>query len=198
MSGEETGLTGEKTRCPWANRDPIYIAYHDREWGVPLHDDLRWFEFLLLEGAQAGLSWLTVLKKRENYRRAFEGFNPRKIARYNSEKVMSLLKDAGIIRNRLKIRAAVENAKAFLGVQKEFGSFDAYMWQFVGGKPKRNAWKSLKQIPAHTKESDALSKDLIQRGFKFVGSTICYAHMQATGMVNDHLLSCFRYREVGR
>jgi DNA-3-methyladenine glycosylase I len=187
-----------KTRCAWANSDPIYVAYHDTEWGVPEHDDRTLFEFLVLEGAQAGLSWLTVLKKRENYRKAFDNFDVKKVARYGEKKIQELLSDSGIIRNRLKIEAAINNAKAFLAVQKEFGSFDAYIWQFVGGKPKQNIWKTLKEIPARTAESDALSKDLITRGFKFVGSTICYAHMQATGVVNDHLVDCFRYREVMR
>jgi len=187
----------KKIRCAWANTDPIYIEYHDREWGVPEHDDGKLFEFLILEGAQAGLSWLTILKKRENYRRAFDQFNARKIAGYNASKVAALLSNIGIIRNRLKIGAAVQNARAFLAVQKEFGSFDAYLWQFVGGSPIRNAWKTLKQVPAKTPQSEAMSKDLFKRGFKFVGSTICYAHMQATGMVSDHLVDCFRYHEIG-
>jgi DNA-3-methyladenine glycosylase I len=185
-------------RCAWANSDPICIEYHDYEWGVPIHDDRLLFEFLILEGAQAGLSWLTILKKRENYRKAFDGFDPRKVARYGDNEIQRLLLNSGIIRNRLKIRAAVQNARAFLAVQGEFGSFDAYSWQFVGGRPRRNAWTSLKEIPASTPQSDALSKDLKKRGFKFVGSTICYAHMQATGMVNDHLVDCFRYRQVGQ
>ena len=187
-----------KIRCGWASTDPIYIRYHDTEWGVPERDDRRLFEFVVLEGAQAGLSWLTVLKKRENYRRAFDQFNVRKIARYDATKIASLLADAGIIRNRLKILSAVQNAGAFLEIQKEFGSFHFYMWKFVGGRPKQNAWRSLKDVPARTAESDVLSKDLIRRGFKFVGSTICYAHMQATGMVNDHLVDCFRHRAVAR
>lgn len=186
-----------KKRCAWANSDPVYIVYHDREWGVPEHDDAKLFEFLLLEGAQAGLSWLTILKRRANYFRAFDQFSAGKIAKYGARKVNSLLSDTGIIRNRLKILAAVQNAKAFLAVQKEFETFDAYLWQFVGGKPIRNAWKSLKEIPAKTAESEAMSRDLVRRGFKFVGPTICYAHMQATGMVNDHLIDCFRYHEVG-
>jgi DNA-3-methyladenine glycosylase I len=184
-------------RCAWANSDPIYIEYHDCEWGVPIHDDRLLFEFLILEGAQAGLSWLTILKKRVNYRKAFDGFDFRKVARYDENDIQRLLLNPGIIRNRLKIRAAVQNAKAFLAVQVEFGSFDAYIWQFVGGRPRRNAWTSLKEIPASTPRSDTLSKDLKKRGFKFVGSTICYAHMQATGMVNDHLVDCFRYKQVG-
>lgn len=186
-----------KKRCAWANSDPVYIEYHDREWGVPEHDDAKLFEFLLLEGAQAGLSWLTILKRRANYCRAFDQFSAGKIAKYGARKVNSLLSDTGIIRNRLKILAAVQNAKAFLAVQKEFETFDAYLWQFVGDKQIRNTWKSLKEIPAKTAESEAMSRDLIRRGFKFVGPTICYAHMQATGMVNDHLIDCFRYDEVG-
>jgi DNA-3-methyladenine glycosylase I len=185
-------------RCDWPGTDPLYVRYHDEEWGVPLHDDRKLFEFLILEGAQAGLSWITILRKRENYRKAFDRFDAKKIARYDGRKIRSLLADAGIIRNRQKIAAAIANARAFLEVRKEFGSFDAYVWRFVGGRPKRNRWKAIREIPARTKESDALSADLRSRGFRFVGSTICYAHMQATGMVNDHLTSCFRYREVGR
>ncbi len=185
------------TRCAWASpTDSLYLAYHDTEWGVPLHDDRALFEFLVLEGAQAGLSWATILHKRENYRKAFDRFDPRKVARYDARKVKALLADAGIVRNRLKIAAAVQNAKAFLAVQKEFGRFDAYLWQFVGGKPIKNAWKTLKDIPARTPESVAMSRDLLKRGFKFVGPTICYAHMQATGMVNDHVVDCFRYEQV--
>ncbi len=187
-----------KTRCVWAGNDPLYVAYHDEEWGVPVHDDRVLFEFLILEGAQAGLSWSTILKKRENYRQAFDHFDPAKVARYDARKVTELLADPGIVRNRQKIAAAIQNARAFLEIQREFGSFDAYVWQFVGGKPKHNAWKTLKEIPAHTAESDIMSKDLKNRGFSFVGSTICYAHMQATGMVNDHLTTCFRYRELKR
>lgn len=183
-----------ETRCPWATSDPLYTLYHDREWGVPVHDDRKLFEMLILEGAQAGLSWITILKKRENYRKAFDNFDANKIAQYDTKKVKQLLKNKGIVRNRLKIEAAIQNAKAFLAVQKEFGSFDKYIWQFVGGKQKVNRWKSLKQIPTTTPESDAMSKDLKKRGFKFVGSTICYAFMQAVGMVNDHLVSCHRYR----
>lgn len=182
------------TRCPWA-RNELSICYHDEEWGVPTHDDRRLFEFLLLEGAQAGLSWDTILKKRENYRAAFDGFDPRAIARYDRRKIQSLLCDSGIIRNRLKIASAVQNAKAFLALQDEFGSFDTYIWQFVGGKPLANSWRSLTQVPARTAESDAMSKDLKKRGFTFVGSTICYAFMQATGLVNDHLVDCFRHSE---
>ena len=183
------------TRCPWATTDPM-IAYHDHEWGVPVHDDRKLFEFLILEGAQAGLSWSTILNKRNNYRRAFDNFDARKIAKYDARKVKKLLADPGLVRNRLKIAAAIQNASAFLAVQREFGSFDAYIWRFVGGQPILNQWKSLKQIPARTPESDALSQDLLRRGFKFVGPTICYAFMQAVGMVNDHLLSCFRYSEI--
>jgi DNA-3-methyladenine glycosylase I len=184
------------TRCEWAGSDPLYVAYHDQEWGVPLHDDRGLFEFIILEGAQAGLSWATILKKRENYRIAFDNFDPSRVAKFDERKVAELLENPGIVRNRLKVNAAITNARAFLKIQEEFGSFDAYIWQFVGGSPKRNAWKSLGEIPARTAESDTLSVDLIRRGFKFVGSTICYAHMQATGMVNDHVVSCFRYSQV--
>lgn len=186
-------------RCEWVpENDPLYIAYHDREWGVPLHDDRRLFEFLILEGAQAGLSWATVLKKRENYRRAFDGFDPRKIARYDETKIARLLQNPGIIRNRLKIRSAVRNAAAFLKVQEEFGSFDRYIWQFVGGKPIIHHYQTVAEIPASTAESDRMSRDLKKRGFNFVGSTICYAFMQAVGMVNDHTVTCFRYTEINR
>jgi DNA-3-methyladenine glycosylase I len=179
-------------RCTWSEGiDPLYEKYHDTEWGVPVRDDLRHFEFLLLESAQAGLSWWTILRKRENYRRAFAGFDPTKVARFDSRAVTRLMKDAGIVRNRQKIEAAIGNARSFLEIQKEFGSFDAYVWPFVGGAPIMNRWRVQSDIPATTPESDALSKDLKQRGFKFVGSTIVYAHMQATGLVNDHLLSCF-------
>ena len=180
-----------RTRCSWA-KTPIEIDYHDQEWGVPLHDDRKLFEFLILEGAQAGLSWVTILKKRPAYRQAFAGFEIAKVARFRTAKAESLLRNAGIVRNRLKIASAIRNAKAAMAVQKEFGSLDAYLWQFVGGKPIRNAWKSLQQVPATSKESDALSKDLKKRGFNFVGSTICYAFMQAVGMVNDHTIDCFR------
>ena len=183
-------------RCSWAKGD-AYIAYHDREWGVPSHDDRHLFEMLILEGAQAGLSWSTILNKRENYRRAFDGFDARKIARYDARKVRTLLADPGIVRNRLKIQSAIGNAKAFLAVQKEFGSFDRYLWRFVGGRPIQNRRKTLKEVPARTPESDAMSKDLLKRGFKFVGSTICYAFMQAVGMVNDHTVDCFRYKQLG-
>jgi len=182
-------------RCGWAQND-LAIAYHDREWGVPQHKDRVLFEFLLLEGAQAGLSWDTILRKRENYRDAFDGFDPSKVSRYDARKIRLLMNNDGIVRNRLKILSAVKNAKAFLQVQKDFGSFDRYVWQFVAGKPLLNARSSLKQLPARTDESDAMSKDLKKRGFTFVGSTICYAFMQAVGMVNDHVVNCFRYREV--
>ena len=186
-------------RCPWVDLTKAdYVAYHDLEWGLPVHDDRLLFEFIILEGAQAGLSWYTVLRKRESYRAAFDNFNPEIVARYDDAKVVELLGNPGIIRNRQKVAAAIGNAKSFLDVQKEFGSFDAYIWAFVGGKPKLNFFKELSEIPATTPESDALSKDLRQRGFKFVGSTICYAHMQATGMVNDHVVSCFRYSQVQR
>ena len=185
-------------RCSWATSDPSYFAYHDEEWGVPLHDDRRLFEMLVLEGAQAGLSWLTILKRRENYRRAFDGFDPQVVARYGDTESARLLGDAGIIRNRLKIKSAVTNARAFLKVQEEYGSFDHYIWDFVDGRPVQNAWTRLDELPARTALSDTLSKDLKRRGFSFVGSTICYAHMQATGMVNDHLVSCFRHRAVQR
>ena len=179
-------------RCEWVGVNHAeYIAYHDTEWGVPVHDDRQLFEFLILEGAQAGLSWLTILKKRENYRKAFDNFEVQKVARYNDKKIAALLADAGIVRNRLKMAAAVQNAQAFLAVQKEFGSFDVYIWSFVNGQPIKNAWKMLKDVPSKTAESDAMSKDLVKRGFKFVGSTICYAFMQAVGMVNDHTVECF-------
>ena len=188
---------GALKRCGWASLDdPLYRDYHDREWGVPVHDDRIIFEFLVLEGAQAGLSWGTILRKRENFRRAFDGFEPVRVARFDRRRVERLLDDTGIIRNRLKINSAVQNAKAFLKVQEEFGSFDSYIWRFVGGRTKVNRWRSLKQIPAATPESKAMSKDLLGRGFGFVGPTICYAHMQATGMVNDHVTSCFRYKEL--
>ena len=188
-------------RCPWCENSSlgaVYTDYHDREWGVPVHDDRVLFEFLILEGAQAGLSWSTILRKRESYRAAFAGFDPVAVARFSDKKTAALLLDTGIVRNRLKIQSAVTNANAFLAIQKEFGSFDAYIWTFVGGKPKQNPWASMKNVPAQTAESDAMSVDLKKRGFKFVGSTICYAFMQATGMVNDHLRSCFRHREVRR
>ena len=184
------------TRCAWAGTDPAMIEYHDKEWGVPVHDDRLLFEFLMLEGAQAGLSWSTILKKRENYRKVFHNFDAVRIARYTEEDVARLLADPGIVRNRLKVAASIQNARLFLEVQKKFGSFDAYIWQFVGGKPIQNHNQSLKEIPPKTKESDAMSKDLQKRGFKFVGSTICYAFMQATGMVNDHTTDCFRWNQV--
>ncbi len=184
-------------RCEWAVGD-LLVPYHDKEWGVPLHDDRGLFELLVLEAAQAGLSWITVLKKRENYRAAFDNFNPEKIAGYDRKKLGALLRDPGIIRNRLKIASVVRNAKAFLELQGACGSFDAYIWQFVGGHPKKNRWRSLKEIPAQTRESDAMSKDLKRRGFTFVGSTICYAFMQASGMVNDHVTHCFRYSRTHR
>ena len=181
------------TRCAWVSDDPDYLRYHDEEWGKPVHDDRVLFEFLILEGAQAGLSWLTILRKRENYREAFDGFDMAKIARYDDAKIGALLADPGIVRNKLKVNSAVQNAKSFIAVQKEFGSFDAYVWRFVGGQAKINHWQSIKEVPAKTAESDTLSKDLLTRGFKFVGSTICYAFMQAVGMVNDHTTDCFRY-----
>ena len=183
-------------RCGWATKDPDYIQYHDEEWGKPIHDDQMLFEFILLEGAQAGLSWLTILKRRPGYKKAFAEFDAEKVAGFSSEKIEELLLDPGIIRNRLKVTAAVTTARAFINIQEAFGSFDAYSWRFVDGKQKINTFKHLKDIPATTKESDAFSRDLKQRGFKFVGSTIIYAHMQAVGMVNDHLVSCFRYKEV--
>ncbi|HUS34649.1 MAG TPA: DNA-3-methyladenine glycosylase I [Verrucomicrobiae bacterium] len=185
----------EKKRCGWPKSE-LDIAYHDREWGVPVHDDRVLFEFLILEGAQAGLSWSTILKKRENYREAFDAFDAKRIARYDEKKEAELMANAGIVRNRLKIAATIRNAQAFLKVQKEFGSFDSYIWQLVGGKPIVNQRKKLSELPARTAESDVMSKDLLKRGFKFVGSTICYAFMQAVGMVNDHMVDCFRYREL--
>ena len=187
-----------KTRCQWSTGgNELYIDYHDHEWGVPQHDDRLLFEFLILEGAQAGLSWSTILNKREGYRKAFSGFDPVKVARYDKAKIAKLLQDPGIVRNRLKVESAVINARAFLAVQEEFNSFDAYIWQFTNGRTIQNSWKAMKQVPASTKESDALSKDLKSRGFKFVGSTIMYAHMQATGMVNDHTVNCFRWKQLG-
>ena len=189
----------DKKRCAWVGGDsPLMLDYHDREWGVPVHDDIKHFEFLILEGAQAGLSWSTVLNKREAYRRAFSEFDPNKVARYTDKKIQALVADPGIVRNRMKIESAVKNARAFLAVQGEFGSFDAYCWRFVDGRPLLNTRKKTGEIPATSPESDAFSKDLKRRGFSFVGSTIIYAHMQAVGMVNDHLVRCFRYREVGR
>ncbi len=185
------------TRCPWA-RNELSIRYHDEEWGVPVHDERLLFEFLVLEGAQAGLSWDTILRKRSRYREVFDNFDPAKVARYNQRKVTALMRDAGIIRNRLKIAAAIDNAQAFLAIAKEFGSFDKYIWQFTGDRPRINAWRSHQEIPARTAESDAMSKDLQRRGFRFTGSTICYAFMQAIGMVNDHLTNCFRYSTLAR
>ncbi len=187
--------SSDLVRCTWARND-LAIRYHDEEWGVPVHNDRKLFEFLILEGAQAGLSWDTILQKRENYREAFDGFDPERIARYDERRLETLLENPGIVRNRLKVASAVSNARTFLAVQKEFGSFDKYIWRFVGGKPRRNAWSSLQQVPARTKESDAMSRELKKRGFKFVGSTICYAFMQAVGLVNDHMISCFRYRAM--
>ena len=189
----------KRERCPWAyGAGPLFIPYHDREWGVPVRDDRRQFEFLTLESAQAGLSWSTILNKREGYRKAFAGFNPEKVSRFNARKIAALLKDPGIVRNRLKVNAAVNNAKRFLEVQKDFGSFSKYIWSFVGGKQKVNRWKNLSRLPATSRESDALSADLKKRGFKFVGSTIVYAHMQATGLVNDHLVTCFRHKACSK
>jgi DNA-3-methyladenine glycosylase I len=185
-----------KIRCRWAGDDPMMIAYHDKEWGVPVHDDRLLFEFLLLEGAQAGLSWSTILKKRENYRAAFDDFDPAKIAAYDEDKIQQMLQNPGIVRNRLKLRSAVTNARAVLAVQEEFGSFDNYIWRFVGNETIHNGWKRLEDIPGKTREAEAMSKDLKQRGFKFVGPTICYAFMQATGLVNDHTTDCFRYHEL--
>ena len=187
-----------KHRCEWCGSDPVYVAYHDDEWGVPVHDDRLLFEFLILEGAQAGLSWITILKKREGYRKAFAGFDVQKVARFTEAKLEKLLLNPAIVRNRLKVKSSVTNAQAFLKVQEEFGSFDNYIWRFVEGKPIVNRFKSMKDIPAKTDISDAMSKDLKQRGFKFVGSTICYAHMQATGMVNDHTMDCFRYTQLSK
>ena len=184
------------SRCQWAGSDPLYVAYHDQEWGVPVFDDRLLFEFLILEGAQAGLSWSTILNKRENYRAAFDNFDPQIVAAYDDEKIAELLANPGIVRNRLKVNAAVKNALAFLAVQAEFGSFATYIWQFVGGQPKQNAWRSMSEVPAETDESRLMSKDLKRRGFTFVGPTICYAFMQAVGMVNDHTVDCFRYEEL--
>ncbi|PZE21382.1 DNA-3-methyladenine glycosylase I [Paenibacillus xerothermodurans] len=183
----------DKRRCGWVNSDPLYVYYHDREWGVPVHDDRKLFELLVLEGAQAGLSWYTVLKKRENYRQAFDGFDPEKVAVYDAARVEQLLGDSGIIRNRLKVQSAITNAQAFLRVREKFGRFDAYIWRFVGGQPILNQWHTLSEVPSATPQSDAMSKDLKKRGFKFVGSTICYAYMQAAGMVNDHTKECMMY-----
>ena len=188
----------DKTRCDWSTKDPLYIAYHDNEWGVPLHDEQQLFEFLILETFQAGLSWITVLRKRENFRKAFDQFDYKKVALYDEVKIQELLQDKGIIRNKLKVRSAVSNAQAFMEIQKEFGSFDKYIWGFVGAKPIQNNRKTMSELPATTEISDKLSKDLKKRDFKFVGSTVIYAHMQATGMVNDHVVDCFRHKEVKR
>lgn len=187
-----------KNRCPWSGNDPLYLAYHDREWGAPVHDDRRLFEFLVLEGAQAGLSWITILKRREGYRTGFHGFDPQIVAAYSPTDVRRLLADPGIIRNRLKIESAIRNARGVLKIAEEFGSFDAFLWRYVDGRPIQNGWRSLAEIPARTEKSDAISKELKKRGFSFVGSTICYAFMQAVGMVNDHVVDCFRYDEVKR
>jgi DNA-3-methyladenine glycosylase I len=189
-------MKNNKQTCSWPKGDPLLTKYHDTEWGVPLHNDRKLFEFLILEGFQAGLSWLTILRKRENFRKAFDKFDFNKVANYGQRKIDSLLQDSGIIRNKLKIKSAVTNAKAFIGVRKEFGSFNKYIWGFTGGKPIQNEFESLEEIPAKTELSDLISKDLRKRGFKFVGSTIVYAHMQATGMVNDHIKSCFRHKEI--
>lgn len=185
-----------KKRCAWCGGDPLYISYHDEEWGVPVHDDQRLFEMLVLEGAQAGLSWLTILRKRENYRRAFDGFHVERVAAYEERDVGRLLSDAGIVRNRLKIDAAIRNARAVLKIQREYGSFDVFVWRYVDHKPRQNAWKSVSQIPSRTEQSDMMSRDLKKQGFGFVGSTVCYAFMQAVGMVNDHTIDCFRYKEI--
>jgi DNA-3-methyladenine glycosylase I len=190
-------LPAPVTRCPWAKTE-LDILYHDTEWGVPLHDDRALFEFLILEGAQAGLSWATILKKRDGYRIAYDQFDARKIARYRQRKIIRLLDDSGIVRNRLKIAASIQNAKAFLAMQKEFGSFDTYVWQFAAGAPNTKAKRTMKEIPVRTPQSDALSRDLVRRGFKFVGTTICYAFMQAVGMVNDHMIECFRYQQIAQ
>jgi DNA-3-methyladenine glycosylase I len=196
MTPRDAAASKSRIRCGWPGDDPLMLRYHDREWGVPVHDDRKHYEFLVLDGAQAGLSWRTILHKREAYRSAFADFDPAKVARFDGRKVRSLLADRGIVRNRLKVEGAIKNARAFLEVQAEFGRFDRYIWQFVGGRPRLNAWKGLKQVPALTPESDAMSKDLKRRGFTFVGSTICYAYMQAAGMVNDHVVDCFRHRQL--
>jgi DNA-3-methyladenine glycosylase I len=187
----------EPKRCPWAGTDPLLLRYHDEEWGVPVHDDRRLFEFLVLEGAQAGLSWITILRKRVNYRRAFARFDPRKVAAFGAREIRHLLANPGIVRNRLKLGAAIDNARAFRVIQQEAGSFDAFVWQLSGGKPIRNRWRTAAQVPAKTAEAEALSRELVRRGFRFVGPTICYAFMQAVGMVNDHLVDCYRHREIG-
>lgn len=189
--------TPTRTRCAWVGDNPLYHAYHDEEWGVPVHNDQLLFEFLTLEGAQAGLSWITILRKRESYRQAFAGFDPELVARFDESKVAELLANPGIVRNRLKVESTITNARAFLKIQEEFGSFDAYQWGFVDGRPIINSWRSVTEVPPSTKESDAFSRDLKKRGFRFIGSTICYAHMQAVGMVNDHTTDCFRWQELG-
>ena len=193
-----TSQENERVRCPWPGMDPLYVRYHDEEWGVPVHDDRKLFEFLTLEGAQAGLSWITILRKRAAYARVFENFDAGRVASYGDADVERLLGDPGIVRNRAKIRSAIGNARAFLRVREEFGSFDAYMWRFVDGEPVVNAWTDLSQLPASTPLSETMSKDLKKRGFSFIGPTVCYAHMQAVGMVNDHLVTCFRYEELTR
>lgn len=193
---ERTDDAKQPARCGWASNDPLYVAYHDTEWGVPVHDDTKLFEFILLDSMQAGLSWLTILKKRENFRKAFAGFDPGKIAKFGGSRIEALMEDAGIVRNRAKIESAVKNAKAFLKIRREFGSFDAYIWSFMGGRPRRNSWKTLGEIPPKTVISDIMSRELKRRGFSFVGTTICYAFMQAAGLVNDHLVTCFRHGEV--
>lgn len=187
-----------KNRCEWCGSDPLYVSYHDNEWGVPVHDDRLHFEMIVLDGAQAGLSWITILKRRESYREAFDNFDPEKVSRYSDRKIEELLKNPGIIRNRLKVKSAVQNAKEFLRIQSEFGTFNEYIWHFTGHKTIQNKWKRMSELPATSPESDRMSKDLKKRGFSFVGSTICYAYMQAAGMVNDHVTDCFRYREVAR
>lgn len=187
-----------RDRCPWGASDPLYLSYHDEEWGVPVHDDRLLFEFLVLEGAQAGLSWLTILKKRDNYRRTFDGFDPQRVAAYAEPDIQRLLADPGIVRNRLKIESAIKNARGVLAIQEEFGSFDAFLWRYVDGRPRQNRWRALTDIPASTPASDTMSKDLKKKGFNFVGPTICYAFMQAVGMVNDHLVDCFRHGEIAR
>ena len=198
MTRARTPADDARPRCGWAGSDPLYRAYHDREWGVPLHDDRRLFELLCLEGAQAGLSWITILRKRPAYRRAFDRFDPRKMARYGAPRIRALLADPGIVRNRLKVAGAVQNARAFLELRADLGRFDRFLWSFVGGASRQNAWSSLRDLPTRTPESDALSKALRQRGFTFVGSTICYAFMEAAGLVNDHVVDCFRHAEVAR
>ncbi len=187
-----------KKRCEWTTQDPLYLTYHDEEWGIPVHDDIRLFEMLTLEGTQAGLSWLIILKKRQNYRRAFDGFRPEVVAKYDARKIAGLLNNPGIVRNRMKIESTVQNARSVLEIQREYGSLDSFLWSFVGGAPIQNRWKNLKEVPSRTRESDSMSKELQKRGFKFVGSTICYAFMQAVGMVNDHVTSCFRHKEIRR